>query len=148
RQTSSPPATERRVWESAFTALAVVVPHYRTIALFAADGETEVFGADPAEPEAAVATLLTESRRLARVVSASGVKQLGKPAIHYADRSFLLYATPLASGGSVVIASDVAMFLAAASWPRVPLTHLYITDAARTIWSECDKPSGCRPTVA
>jgi len=128
--------TERRIWESAFTALAAVVPHYRTIALFAPDGDIEVYGADPTETEATVKALLSESRRLSVVVSASGVKQLGKPAIRYGEQLLLVHGG--ASAGRLIdklrrhLHEDVATFLAApfAAQRHENLVHLLVERAS------------------
>ncbi len=53
-------ATERRVWESAFRALAVVVVHYRIIALVDADGALDVLAIDPTENRATANAVLAD----------------------------------------------------------------------------------------
>ena len=102
-------ATEQRIWASAFKALAVVVPQYRSIALFRADGALDVLEIDPDERPPTIEALVPPSRQLAVAVSASGIKALAKPAARYGDRSFLLYGTPVRGGGAIVVASDAAI---------------------------------------
>jgi signal transduction histidine kinase len=138
--------TEQRIWTTAFQALATVVPQYRTICLFRADGTLEVRAGDPTENQLTIDALLPPSRRLAIAVSADGVKALARPATRYRDRSFLLYGTPVGGGGAVVVASDAAVFLGGMAWTPVPVARLFVTDPAGIVWAGCETTRGCRAT--
>lgn len=138
---------EKRIWLSAFQALAVVVPHYRFIALFADDGRLIVSASDPTEGAATVQALSEHSRRLALEIAAQGKQSLGKPAFAYGSRSFWFYGAPVrGAGGAVVVASDAALFLHDVAWTSLPLAKLFVTDPASVVWSGCETTSGCRAT--
>jgi two-component system sensor histidine kinase HydH len=141
---SHEPDVERRIWASTFQALAVVVPQYRTIALFQSDGPPLVLAVDPTESQATVEALLPHNRALARQIIATHARALGKPAARYGDRAFLLYGVPVDNGGAIVVSSDVAIFLTAAAWTKLPSARLFVTDPASTIWSGCETTTGCR----
>jgi hypothetical protein len=96
---SKEPAVERRIWASAFQALAVVVPQYRTISLFSADGTLDVQAVDPTESAATVQALHPFNRSLAAQVSRTRDRALGKPAARLGERAFLLYGLPVRNGG-------------------------------------------------
>ena len=130
-------ATERRVWESAFRALAVVVVHYRVIALVSRDGSPRRAGdrsdREPATAETSWPTWSSWGRpRLPR-----GRGTLGAPA-RFGARSFLIYATPRAGGGAIVVASDAALLLRSVAWPQLPAARLFVTDPSGVIWSGCE----------
>ena len=135
--------TERRVWQSAFRALAVVVAQYRTIALVDARGVFQVLAVDPTENQQTVDSLTQPTLRLAREVIARSSRALGAPVRHNA-RSFLLYGTPVRGGGAIVVASDAAIFLGAVAWTPLPVARLFVTDPAGAIWVDCETPGGCR----
>jgi len=138
---------EKRVWLSAFQALAVVVPHYRFIALFAEDGRVIVSASDPTESAATIEALSDHSRRLALEIAAQGKQSLGKPAFAYGSRSFWFYGAPVrGAGGALVVASDAALFLHDVAWTSLPLAKLFVTDPASVVWSGCETSSGCRAT--
>ncbi|HXU81728.1 MAG TPA: ATP-binding protein, partial [Polyangia bacterium] len=141
---SKEPAVERRIWASAFQALAVVVPQYRTISLFSAEGTLDVQAVDPTESAATVQALLPFNRSLAAQVSRTRDRALGKPAARLGERAFLLYGLPVRNGGAIVVASDVAIFLTATTWTPPPTARLFVTDPAGTIWSGCETAAGCR----
>lgn len=138
-------ATERRVSEAAFRALAVAVPHYRIVSLNRPDGAEDILASDPTETSQMVDALRPHMQRLAREVSTRQVKAIGEPA-RYQARSFLLYGTPVKGGGAVVVASDAAMFLEAGSWPSLPEARLFVTDPGGVVWTGCTTPGGCRAT--
>ncbi|HXU62534.1 MAG TPA: ATP-binding protein [Polyangia bacterium] len=144
RERESDPATERRVWESAFRALAVVVVHYRIIALVG-DG-AEVVAIDPTEPPPTAGSLLPQVRQLGVASASSGQPRLGAP-VRLDDRSFLLHATPVQGGGAIVVASDAALLLRSVAWPQLAGGRLFVTDPAGVVWSGCETPGGCRPSV-
>lgn len=136
-------ATERRVWESAFRALAVVVVHYRIIALV--DAGPEVVAVDPTELPASANILLPRVRRLGTETAGSARERLGPPVL-VGGRSFLLHATPVGGGGAIVVASDAALLLRSVAWPQFPDGRLLVTDPSGVVWSGCETPSGCQPT--
>jgi signal transduction histidine kinase len=140
-------AIERRVWDSAFHALAVVVAQYRAITFVDADGSIQVLAADPTEPKETIAALLPPTLKLAAQVSTTRAKALGAPARH-GERSFLLYGTPVRGGGAIVVASDAATFLGAVAWTPLPVARLYVTDPGGVVWAGCETPGGCRVTPA
>ena len=138
-------ATERRVWESAFHALAVVVVHYRVIALVDGSGAFDVLAPDPTESQRAVGALLPELRRTAVGALTKGGEMLGRP-VRLGARSFLVYATPIGEGSAIVVASDAALLLRAVAWPQLSNTRLFVTDPSDVVWSDCDTSSGCQVT--
>jgi len=140
-------ATERRVWDGAFRALALVVEPYRAITYVDADGAVQVLATDPAEKKETVDALVAPALALAAQVSAKHAKALGAPARH-GERSFLLYGTPVRSGGAIVVASDAASFLGAVAWSPLPVARLYVTDPAGVVWGGCETPGGCRSMPA
>jgi signal transduction histidine kinase len=133
---------ERRVWEAAFHALAVVVAQYRAITFVDAAGAIQVLAADPTEPAETIAALLPPTLHLAREVSLLHRRALGAPAWHR-DRSFLLYGTPVRGGGSIVVASDAKIFLGAVAWTPLPIARLFVTDPAGLVWAGCETAKGC-----
>jgi signal transduction histidine kinase len=135
--------TERRVWESTFRALAVVVPQYRAITLVAPDGTPEVVAADPTETKDTVAALAPATSALARRVAQTGAKAFAWPP-RIGSRSFLLYGTPVRGGSAVIVASDAAIFLEAVAWTPLPVARLFVTDPAGVVWAGCETPGGCR----
>jgi signal transduction histidine kinase len=140
-------ATERRVWESAFHALAVVVPQYRVVALVDATGAIDVMGLDPTETSAMREALMPPTRRLGQEVSARGVKALGKTE-RFGERSFFLYGAPIREGRAIVVASDAAIFLGAVAWTPLASARLFVTDPAGVTWGGCETTLGCHATGA
>jgi len=141
-------ATERRIWASAFQALALVVPQYRVLAFIREDGTEDVLAVDPTETQATVEALRPYIHALGSKVAAADVGALGKPAVRLGERSFLLYGTPVRGRGAVVVASDAAIFLRAVVWtPLLPVSRLFVTDPASVVWVGCGTPAGCRATA-
>ncbi len=140
---SRDPATELRVWESAFRALAVVVVHYRVIALVNADRSVVVQAVDPTEERATADTLLPRVEALGAETAVNKRDRLGA-AERIGSRSFLLYATPVSGGGAIVVASDAALLLRTVAWPQVPFGRLFVTDPAGVTWSGCETKLGCQ----
>ena len=147
REPGSDSRTERRVWESAFRALAVVVVHYRIIALVDAQGRIDVLAVDPTERSATADILLPQLRALGSAVATARAERLGAPA-HLGDRSLLVYGTPVRGGGAIVVVSDAALLLRAVAWPQLAGGRLFVTDPAGVVWSGCETATGCRPTAA
>ncbi len=136
-------ATERRVWESAFRALAVVVVHYRIIALVRGDGALDVLAVDPTENRATADGILADVVKLGTTTAAKGTETVGQPA-RFGARSFLIYTTPVAGGGAIVVASDAALLLRSVAWPQLPASRLFVTDPSGVVWSGCETSAGCR----
>jgi signal transduction histidine kinase len=136
--------TERRVWESAFHALAVVVVHYRLIALVDGQAQVEVLAVDPTEAPATADVLMAQVRRLGADTAAAGRERLG-PSIRVGRRSFLLHATPVRRGGAIVVASDAALLLRTVAWPQLRWGRLLVTDPSGVVWSGCETAAGCAP---
>src|SRR4029077_9351067 len=120
---------------------------YRAITYVDADGAVQLLATDPAEKKETVDALVAPTLALAAQVSARHAKALGAPARH-GDRSFLLYGTPVRSGGAIVVASDAASFLGAVAWTPLPVARLYVTDPGGVVWAGCETPGGCRVTAA
>jgi signal transduction histidine kinase len=139
--------TERRVWESAFRALAVVVPQHRIIALVDGHGSLDVLAVDPTEKPATPEALLPAVRRLGLEAAEKRAETLGKP-VRLGDRSFLVYATPVPSGGAIVVASEAAQLLRSVAWPQIQGSRLFVTDPSAVVWSGCETSAGCRVTDA
>ena len=137
-------AAQRPAWEAAFRAMAVVVGHYRSVALLGPDGEFQVLAVDPNETADTVTALKPDMTRLALEVSSRRAQALGKPT-RLGARSFLLYGKPVSGGRAIVIASDAAVFLGAVAWTPVSAgTRLFVTDPAGVIWAGCETPAGCQ----
>jgi len=134
--------SERRVWEAAFHALAVVVAQYRAITFVDAGGAIQVLAADPTESEQTIASLMKPTLELAGEVSARHRTALGATA-RFGNRSFLVYGTPIRGGGSIVVVSDAKIFLGAVSWSPIPIARLFVTDPAGVVWAGCETPKGC-----
>jgi signal transduction histidine kinase len=136
-------ATERRVWESAFRALAVVVVHYRIIALVRGDGGLDVLAIDPTESRTTAEVVLADVVKLGKTTAAKGAETVGEP-VRFGARSFLIYATPVTGGGAIVVASEAALLLRSVAWPQLPATRLFVTDPSGVVWSGCETSAGCR----
>ncbi len=142
RDRTSDAATERRVWESAFRALAVVVVHYRLIALVDGAGQVEVQAVDPTEAPGTVAALMPAAQHLGAQAASGATERLGPPA-RVGSRSFLLHATPVKGGGAIVVASDAALLLRTVAWPQLRAGRLFVTDPSGVVWSGCETAQGC-----
>jgi signal transduction histidine kinase len=145
RQSDYDDATERRVWEGAFRAMAVVVAEYRTISLVGPDGALEVMVSAPSVTPETIEALRRPTRRFAAEVSIKRSNALGSPVSH-GGRSFLLYGTPLRGGGAIVVASDAAVFLGAVARTPPFDARLFVTDPAGVVWSDCETAGGCHAT--
>ena len=135
--------TERRVWESAFRALAVVVPQHRIIALVDQRGSLDVLAVDPTEKPTTPEALLPAVRRLGIEAAVKRAETLGQP-VRFGIRSFLVYATPVPSGGAIVVASEAAQLLRSVAWPQLQGSRLFVTDPSAVVWSGCETAAGCR----
>ena len=70
-------------------------------------------------------------------------RSLGEPA-RFGARSFLIYASPVAGGGAIVVASDAALLLRSVAWPQLSAARLFVTDPSGVVWSGCETSAGCR----
>jgi two-component system sensor histidine kinase HydH len=136
--------TERLVWASAFQALAKVVEPYRSVALYRADGSLDVMGLDPHEDPITGEALLELSRKLAPTVTSSRATISGRPAVRHGERAFFLYGAPVQQWGSIVVASDVDLFLGPIVPPHPPSSRLFVADPAGALWAGCGSQNGCR----
>lgn len=136
--------TDRRVWESAFRALAVVVDPYRLIALVWPDGELGVVAPDPTEAPATIASLESATLAFAKRISARNKAVLGEP-FAYQNRWFFLFGTPVRGGGALVIASDEKIFMGTVAGTPLLGARLLVRDAAGMLWSGCEVPGQCQP---
>src|SRR5262249_5147369 len=59
----------------------------------------------------------------------------------------LLYATPVGSGGTIVVASDIALILGGNAWTPVPDARLFFIDPDAVTWWECETSAGCKPDL-
>jgi signal transduction histidine kinase len=142
------PATQRQVLAGALQALAKVVDQYRSIALYREDASLDVMGLDPHEDEATGDALLELSRQFAPAVTQANATTLGKPALWHGGRAFFLYGAPVRGGRSLVVVSDVSIFLAPLTASLPASARLYVTDPAGTVWSGCGSASGCHQVAA
>src|SRR5206468_479945 len=84
------PDTERRVWESAFRALANVVAPYRSIALYHPDGTLDVGVLDPTEDPGTRALLLAQGSALVPILKEAASGTLSKSTVRVGERSFFI----------------------------------------------------------
>jgi signal transduction histidine kinase len=98
---------------------------------------------DPTEDPGTARELLPRVEALGTKSATTGSESLGAAA-RSGPRSFLLYATPVASGGAIVVASDAALLLRTVAWPQVPFGRMFVTDPAGVTWSGCETTGGCR----
>ncbi len=137
-------ATDKRVWESAFRALAVVVDPYRLIAFVTPDGHAHVTAPDPTEAAATIAAIQSSAEHFGKDISVENKAVLGA-AFAYQSRWFFLYGTPVPGGGTIVVASDEAIFLRTVAGTPLPSAHLYVRDPSGVIWTDCEDQGHCHP---
>jgi signal transduction histidine kinase len=142
-------ATENRVLQSAFEALVAVVAHYRTIALYGADGAAAVTAVDPTEDRETVARALFDSGRgLAQAVARSRQPLFHGPIMLAGanGRSFYLFAVPAGADEVIVVASDAGMFLHAALPQGSSDGRYFVVDPRGVVWRGCEQSARCGPT--
>ena len=128
----------------AFQALATVVPHYRTIALFHA-GRRPIVAVDPTEDRTRVApALVAGSEALAREATGAGRTARSGPLTLAGGRSFYLYAAPAGPEEAVVVTSDAALMLEAVSLRPTDVHGLVIVDPRGDAWIGCERRERCR----
>jgi signal transduction histidine kinase len=141
-------AAQDRVILSAFEALVAVVPHYRTIALYGADGTASVTAIDPTEDHETIAPALFElGRGLAHRAAREARSVLEGPAAPAPARGrfFYLFAAQAGTGETVVVTSDAGMFLHATLPPARADARYFVVDPQRVVWSSCEETARCRP---
>src|SRR5581483_8187384 len=110
---------------------------YRSIVLYGPDGGLQVSGLDPTEDLSTGAALLERSRSLALAVTRAGAVALATPAYRREERSFFLYGAPVRGSGAIVVASDVAILLAAVKPTHAVGVRVFVTDPAGMVWQRC-----------
>ena len=141
---------ENRVILSAFEALAAVVPHYRTIALYSSGGAPSVNAIDPSEDRETIArSLFGLGSELARVVARQGHAKLQGPKVlgQANDRFFYLLAMPVGAAEVIVVSTDAGMFLHSALAPGSQDAHVLVLDPYRVLWKDCEASARCRPAA-
>ena len=139
--------TENRIIRSAFEALAAVVPHYRTIALYDTAGGVSVTAIDPTEDRERIArSLFALGGDLAREVVLGGRSVLRGPTPS-ADgtRFFYLLGAPAGPHEVIVVTSDAGMFLHGVLPPGGPDAHEFVLDPHGVVWKDCKRSAQCRP---
>jgi two-component system, NtrC family, sensor histidine kinase HydH len=139
--------TENRVIHSAFAALVAVVPYYRTLALYSADGTTSVTAVDPTEAPAVIGpSLFDQGRALARTVTGKGPAVLKGPTLVGTQRFFYLLARPAGPREVLVVSIDADMLLQDA-WPAVSADNRHVIfDPGGVAWIGCERAGHCRPS--
>jgi signal transduction histidine kinase len=127
----------------AFQALATVVTHYRTIALFHA-GQAPIIAVDPTEDRGLVPDLARASEALAATAVATGKTASAGPLTLGNGRSFYLYAAAVDDKEAVVVTSDAAMMLEAASRRPTSSHELVVVDPSGAAWVGCEQRERCR----
>ncbi len=139
--------TENRIILSAFDALAAVMPHYRTIALYDAGGNASVTAIDPTEDRETIArSLFAQGGDLAREVALSRQSVLRGPTPSAdGNRFFYLLGAPAGLHEVIVVTSDAGMFLHGALPPGGPDAHEFVLDPHGVVWKDCKRSAHCRP---
>ena len=128
----------------AFQALAIIVPHYRTIALFHAR-RAPVVAVDPSEDLTRVApALVAASHTLAAKAIALGKPVHTGPLTVEKGRSFYLYAAPVDDTEAVVVSADAALMLEAVSRRGADAHGLIVIDPSGAAWIGCERRERCR----
>jgi signal transduction histidine kinase len=128
---------------ASFKALATVVRHYRSVALFDSLGTLKVSAVDPTETKATGDALLRASRTRA---DNTGNIALTGPIEVVPNRNFYLYAFP-ADMDTVVITIDASRFLQSAL-RSIPESTIAIVDPSGAEWLECAPGLRCAPRPA
>jgi signal transduction histidine kinase len=142
------PAAQDVAISQALQALAIVVPHYRTIALFE-PGRAPLVATDPTEERSHVVPgLIAESRTLAvRTMNTQKPLRAG-PVTILAGRSFYLFAAPAGDGGAVVATTDAAVMLETVSRRPTDTHKLVLLDPSGAAWIDCEKQARCQLLAA
>ncbi|MEA2700071.1 MAG: hypothetical protein QOI66_4342 [Myxococcales bacterium] len=143
RQSIDAPGQDQVIW-AAFDALATVVAHYRTIALFGPH-QPPIVAVDPTEDRALMAPLLVQaSAALARESSTTRQPILRGPVALAPGRWFYLYAAPVGDSEAVVVTADAALMLEVIWRGRAGRQNLVVVDPSGAVWFGCEERQRCR----
>jgi signal transduction histidine kinase len=140
-QALSPPAEHRQDLLASFNAMATVVRHYRSLALFGRDGALKVSAVDPSEKKGAAEALVEVSRRAAS--GSAGQSGLTGPFELVPGRHVYLYSFKIDTD-TVVIAIDAPRFLQQLL-RAMPQGRVIVTDPDGTEWTGCPQNAPCKP---
>jgi len=131
---------------ASFRAMATVVRHYRSLALFGPDDGLRLSATDPSEDERTAAALMRRSQDAASTSRAAA--QLTGPVEAVSGRYFYLYRFPV-DAETVVITIESPRLLQSAMHP-VPDGRIVVTDPGATQWTGCGANARCllRPSSA
>jgi signal transduction histidine kinase len=118
---------------ASFRAMATVVRHYRSLALFGTDGVLRLSAVDPSEDARTAAALMSTSRGAA--TSPAGGARLSGPVETAGGRYFYLYRFPV-EGEAVVITIEGPRLLVSAM-RSVPDGRVVVTDPGAVEWTGC-----------
>ena len=136
-------AAQDQVVRAAFEALAVIIPHYRTIAIEGASGRQTIAAVDPTEEQAyVIPSLLKASAELAQAVARSGHTRLLGP-LTLGDRSFYLYGAPASATDAVVVSADANLMLQIIARGRSEQHMMVVTDPSGATWVGCENAATC-----
>ncbi len=137
-------ASQDRAILDAFQALAIVVPHYRSIALFDQGGEP-IVALDPTEDKTRIVPgLVAASRALAAAAGTRRLPERAGPLTLAPRRSFYLFSSPAGAGEAVVATSDAAVMLEAVSRRPTDAGGLLLIDPSGAVWIGCEQQARCR----
>ena len=140
----APAAAQDVAISQAMQALAMVVPHYRTIALFEPE-RAPIVATDPTEERTHVVPgLIAESRVLALRTMRTQTPTRAGPVTILAGRSFYLFAAPAGNGGAVVATTDAAVMLETVSRRPTDTHKLVLLDPSGAAWIDCEKQDRCQ----
>jgi signal transduction histidine kinase len=124
---------------ASFRAMATVVRHYRSLALFGTDGALRLSAVDPSEDHATAAALMQTSRTAAS--SPRRASRISGPVEAVAGRHFYLYRFPV-DGETVVITIEGPRLLLSAM-RSVPDGRVVVTDPGAVEWTGCGVNAHC-----
>jgi signal transduction histidine kinase len=128
----------------AFQALATVVPHYRTIALYHS-GRPPIAAVDPTEDRSRIAPALVAAGAELAHGAINGTAAVGAgPITLEGGRSFYFYAAPVGAAEAVVVTSDAGLMLEAVSRRPGDAHELVVVDPKGAVWLGCERHERCR----
>ena len=139
--TSSERKEKAQTMLASFRAMATVVRHYRSLALFGPDDQLRLSAIDPTEDDPTAAALISRSRTAANVGHAAPL--LTGPVEAVTGRYFYFYRMPV-DAETVVITIEAPRFLQSALRP-VPDGRIVVTDPGATQWTGCGANARCLP---
>src|SRR5689334_8032002 len=115
---------------ASFRAMATVVRHYRSLALFGPGDELRLSAVDPSEDEITAAALLRRSHKIASAFRSA--PELTGPVEAVPTRSFYLYAFPVGVETVVITIEAPRLLQSALRW--VPDGRIVVTDLGGAQW--------------